>query len=65
MQTAAHSNHSYIQLHTLQGQHKAGNDKHIDRTETEIKCLPAMQLSLQPTHNLADKKIKPKHCISN
>jgi hypothetical protein len=31
MQTAAHNNHSYSQLHTLQGQHKAGNDKHTDK----------------------------------
>jgi hypothetical protein len=64
MQTAAHNNQSYIQLHTLQGQHKAGNDKHNDRTERYRKCRPAMQVPLQPTHNLANRKINPKHCLS-
>ena len=29
------------------------------------KCLPPMQVSLQPTHRLADRKMKPKHCVSN
>jgi hypothetical protein len=33
MQTSAHSNHSYIQLHTLQEQHKASKIKHIEISE--------------------------------
>ena len=65
MQTAAHTNHSCIQLHKPQGQHKAGNDKHTDRTERWRKCLPAMQVSLQPTYRLSNMKMKPKHCVSN
>jgi len=24
-----------------------------------------MQVSLQPTHSLANKEMKPKHCVSN
>jgi len=56
------------QLHSAThtaGQHKAGNGKHIDRTERYRKCLPAMQLSLQLTYSLANRKMKPKHCVSN
>ena len=56
------------QLHSAThtaGQHRAGNDKHIDRTEKYRKCLPAMQLSLQLTYSLVSRKMKPKHCVSN
>ena len=50
-------NHSYNQLHTLQGQHKAGNGKHIKQRDKR-KCLPPMQLSLQQTRSFANRETK-------
>jgi hypothetical protein len=35
-----------------------GSNKHINNIERERKCLPPMQVSLHPTHSLANKEMK-------
>jgi hypothetical protein len=55
MQTAAHSTHSYIQLHTLQGQHKAGNDKHIDQ-KLNRKAMPYSNAGATSTNTQSSKQ---------
>jgi len=64
MQTAAHTNHSYIQLHTLQGNTRQATINITIKQRGKEYCLPPMQVSLQRTYSLANTKIKLKHCVS-
>jgi hypothetical protein len=60
MQTAANTNHSYIQLEIPTGQDKRGNDKYIDKKNT----LSYAGVNSTNT-NSWQQEMKTKHCISN
>jgi hypothetical protein len=48
MQTVAQSNQLYS-VTCCPGTMRTGSDKYINKNESEKKCLPPMQVSLQPT----------------
>jgi hypothetical protein len=51
MQTVAQSNHCYIHLTHCPDTMRKGSDKHKNKKERDRKCLPPMQVSLQPTQS--------------